>query len=116
MKENGVLAVIQFRLEDFSKIMSIEDFYKKIGVYEYIKSRQITNIEQIHMLRSECELLLDIMQSSQKRKDEHTKFSVSMDWLNYSPVSHVSFNAGEIVILESGINWREFFEQEGENI
>ena len=87
--------IIKYNIKKLKRIKDMEDFYKKIGLFKKIQNKEITNVNQIHMNKENCEKLCDYIKSN-ARKNKNIPFAKTctqkyldnicgMDWLMYSP-------------------------------
>ncbi|MEI6296227.1 MAG: hypothetical protein WCO84_01095 [bacterium] len=99
------MLVIKYNIEDFKDIISMGDFYKKLGMYDMFEKKIVTNVSQMFMEKENCEKLLEFMKSNYKKNKEikhyHQKQAhnlCTMDWINYSPVSKDDISKDEFWI------------------
>ena len=85
---------ITFRPASLKKIITMEDFYKAVGLMGKFEEFGIVDIQQIWMNRGQDLELNDLCKSNARKSrkyknmsDRHIETSIAMDWLCYSPVS-----------------------------
>lgn len=111
--------IVKYNISDLSKITCMADFYKVTGISKLLESKEIIDVEQIHMNKENCEKLDDICKTNYKLRDKKFKHlsktswerAVAMDWLNYSPVCHEDMPNDEIWIFPYGTDWRNWFKE-----
>lgn len=97
---------VHFSAEAIAGIASMDDFYAATGVMDILREREIRDVTQVWMNRTQCESLMDIVRRNAKKKhrrwsQHQLELAVSMDWLNYSPVSIPYVPEGEIWLFQS---------------
>lgn len=82
---------------------------KATGLFDMVKSREVTDVSQVWMNEAQNDLLLECMKKN-LRKDRKFKMytnkyidnSAAMDWLNYSPVSDSEVPEFELWVYAPG--------------
>ncbi|MPN19899.1 hypothetical protein SDC9_167274 [bioreactor metagenome] len=98
--------IIKYNIEDFTDISSMEDFYRKLGIWNDM-GKTIFDVSQLHMEKENCEILQEYIYNTIRLKsrfkglaDRIPRSVASMDWLNFSPVSNPDMPKDEIWIDE----------------
>lgn len=108
---------IAFVKEDIGHIITMDDFYKAVGLTDTIHSDDIKDVQQIWMNASVCDEMRQLCKRNARKSkkykhlsDYHLETSVTMDWLCYSPVSVTYIPENEIWIWSTG-NYKQAMEE-----
>ncbi len=97
--------VIKYNINDMKNIVSMLDFYKKVGICDqYGDNWLIKDVKNCKMNTTQCLKLLDFMLANHNlRKNDLRKqpkavyeFYINLEWTNYSPVSRDEVPEDEI--------------------
>ena len=59
---------VHFAAETIAGIASMDDFYAATGVMDILREREIRDVSQIWMNRTQCESLIDIVRRNAKKR------------------------------------------------
>lgn len=93
------MRIIKYKIEDFSGIKTLEDFYRQLGLYDDMIAKKLT-VYDINMEQENCEKLQEYMFNNFKKKrtykEQYIKSSIAMHWLDLSPTSKLNPPKDEI--------------------
>lgn len=97
------MKIIKYDINDFSDIVSMYDFYERIGLYDSETNKwEIDKVSQVHMRRGNDFKLLDFISankdSKKKMSQKLRKISDGMEWLMLCPVGNLIVPENEIWI------------------
>ena len=94
---------IIYEITNFSDVSCMEDFYKKIGLLEDLRTGEISSVCHIFMEQGNCEKLLEYIKKNWDKntdsyfyKDKKKENSYLSDWINFSPTSKKFMSKNEI--------------------
>lgn len=97
--------ILEFNLEDFKGMKSIDDFFNITGIAPYIKDQSINDVRQMDMNQKDGEAILQYWLSNWKKikecrgfRETYAKSKISMTWMNFSPCYNPKCKRGQIYL------------------
>lgn len=94
MEHSNPHATIKFSIKDVSHIVCMDDFYRATHMMNLLREGLIVDVQQVWMNNKQVIELENICLANMKQDerfdgyaDRSKELAVSMDWLNYAPVS-----------------------------